>query len=593
MRLILKAFCLAASLAASSAAQAQPGAVYEPPPVDFVESGEAPMPLAAASAGAVPEGAIPVQEPVLGPAPDAPRPRLRVDVGAYVELNQGVSVELAGNGPGDDVVTYTAVAAGVEGQVRTRRVTASGAYRYERRLGWTEDLPDEDAHSGIAQVHAELVPGRVSVDAGGLAARTGGTGRAVGVSDREAGTEIYSAYAGPTLSTRAGPVTINAAYRLGYVHVDDDSLAGAAAPTDDFDSTVHVASASVGIAPGGPLPIGVTASAGYVREDSGALDNRFEGRFVRGDVVVPLSPTFAVTGGVGYSQTEVSQQDVQRGPGGVPLRDANGRLIPNPAAPRLTTLDTDGVYWDAGFIWRPTPRAEVQLRAGQDDDGDTLVMGSATVQVGRRSGISAMVFDHDTSFGQGIISGLRRLPAAFNIAPDPLRERRFGDCVFGEEPGQGTCLASSLQSISSIAFRARGGSLVFTSTGRLWNIGAGVSYTHRSFYLPDDPLFASVFAREDEDLTAFLHVSRRLTRDVTLTLNPFLSFYDNDLDFGLGLGGLGGFGDGFSTGTSFGLSRSFLSNRLQLLLSLGINYSTLRGDDSLIADGLVGVRYVF
>ena len=161
MRLILKVFLVAASLAGASAANAQAGVSYEPPPVDFVEPGEAPVPLVAASGGAaVPEGAVPMQEPSIGPNADAPRPRLRVDVGAYVELNQGVSVELAGNGPGDDVVTYTAVAAGVEGQVRTRRVTASGAYRYERRLGWTEDLPDEDVHSGIAQAHAELVPGR-------------------------------------------------------------------------------------------------------------------------------------------------------------------------------------------------------------------------------------------------------------------------------------------------------------------------------------------------------------------------------------------------------------------------------------------------
>lgn len=592
MRLILKAFSLATCLVAASTAHGQAGVSYEPPPVDFVAPGEAP-PLAAATAGTVPEGAIPVQEPAIGPGPDAPRPRLRVEVGAYVELNQGVSVELAGNGPGDDVVTYTAVAAGVEGQVRTRRVTASGAYRYERRLGWTEDLPDEDVHSGIAQAHVELVPRQVSVDAGALAARTGGTGRAVGVTGREAGTEIYSAYAGPTLSTRAGPVQINAAYRLGYVHVDDDSLSGAAAPTDDFDSTVHVANASVGVAPGEALPIGLSASVGYVREGSGALDNRFEGRFVRADAVVRVSPTFAVTAGVGYSRTEASQQDVQRGPGGVPLRDADGRLVADATAPRVTTLDTDGVYWDAGILWRPTPRAEIQVRAGQDDDGDMLIMGSATVQIGRRSGISAILFDHDTSFGQGIISSLRRLPAAFNTAPDPLRGRSFGECVFGDEPGQGGCLASSLQSISSIAFRARGGSIVFTSTGRLWNIGVGLAYTHRSFYLPDDPLFANIFAREDEDLNGFVYVSRRLTRDITLTLNPYFSFYDNDFDVGLGLGGLGGIGDGFSTGTSFGLSRSFLSNRLQLLLTLGLNYSTLRGDDSLIADGLIGVRYVF
>ena len=579
MRLFLKAFLVAGAIFGGSAAHAQAGVSYEPPPVDFVGPGQAaaPLPVAAPIAEAPPE---PVAASRRGP---------RVDVGAYVEVNQGLSVQLSGDGPGDDILTYTSVAAGVEGQIRTRRVTASGAYRYERRLELSGDVGDEDIHSGIAQLHAELVPGRVGFDAGALATRTGGTGRALGVTDREAGTEIYSAYAGPTLSTHAGPVSVNAAYRLGYVHVDDDSLAGAGAPVDDFDSTIHVAGASVAIAPGGPLPVGVSVAAGYVRENIGALDNRFEARHVRGDVVVPVSPTFAVTAGVGYSRVEASQQDVQRGPGGVPVRDANGRFIPDPTRPRLVTLDTDGAYYDAGLIWRPNPRAEIQVRAGQDDDGDTVIMGSAAVQIGRHSGLTASVFDQDTTMGQGIISNLRRLPVEFDVDPNPLTGELAGGCVFGNEPGQGSCLGSSLQSISSLSFRARGASLVFTSAGRLWSIGAGLSYTHRDFHLPDDPLFAGAFANEDEDLTGFLYVSRRVTRDLTLTLNPYFSFYDNDLDVGLA----GGIDGGFSTGTSVGLSRSFLSNRLRLLITFRLGYSSLLDDGNLTADALIGLRFVF
>jgi hypothetical protein len=434
-----------------------------------------------------------------------------------------------------------------------------------------------------------VVPGVLSVDAGGLATRTGGTGRAVGVDDLENGTEIYSAYAGPTLSTRAGPLLVNAAYRLGYVNIDDDSLAGAASPESDFDSTIHIASASVGMAPG-QLPFGWTVSGGYVREDAGDFDSTYEGRFVRGDILLPVSHTLAVTAGIGYSQVEASQLNVLRDANGVPVRDARGRFVADPLAPRLQTYDTDGIYYDAGLLWRPTPRSEVQVRAGRDDDGDFLVVGSAAVQIGRRAGLTATLFDQETTLGQGIVNNLRALPTEFEIDTDPHTGSLRGGCVFGAEPGQGACVNSVLQAITNLSFRARGASLVFGSNGRLWSIGAGLSYTHRDFNLPDDPLFAGAFATESDDLTGFLYVSRRFTRDITITLNPWFNFHDDDLD--VGIGGIG-FGDGFSTGTSFGFSRSFLMDRLQLLLTLGVSYNSLGEGDSLIADGLIGLRYTF
>lgn len=581
--LLLCALAGSALVLAASAepAFAQAGVSYEPPPVDYADPADAgpsaPLP------GVVAEEAPP-------PPAAAAGPRLRVDIDPYVEVQQAVTAQLAGDGLGEAVLTYTTVAAGVDGQMVTRRVAASFGYRYERRIGINGDVPDEDVHSGIAQVHAQVIPGAVSFDAGGLATRTGGTGRAVGVDDLDSGAQFYSAYAGPTLSTRVGPVAVKAAYRLGYVNVDDDSLAGGASPEGDFDSTIHLATASVGMAPGDALPFGWTASAGYVREDAGALDNRYEGRFVRGDVLVPLSPTFAVTAGVGYSRVEASQSDVRRDAAGVPVLDAAGRFIADPSRPRLRSLDTDGLYYDAGILWRPNPRTEVQLRAGRDDDGDTLIVGAAALQLGRRSGLTVSVFDQDTTMGQGIINNLRALPTEFNIDTDPRTGSLRGGCVFGSEPGAGRCLASSLQAISNVAFRARGASAVFTSTGRLWSIGAGLSYTRRDFHLPDDPLFAAALTNESEDLIGFVSVGRRLTRDVTLTISPYFNFYDSSSASGLELGLAG---NGFSTGTSFGFTRSFLMERLRLIVSLGLGYSSILDEDSLVADGLIGLRYTF
>jgi hypothetical protein len=107
----------------------------------------------------------------------------------YLEVSQVVSAELDSG----DVLTYTSVAAGVDAQIRTRRVTVSLGYRYQRNIEWEGDVGDTDIHSGVALVNAQIVPGRLQFDAGALATRTGGEGRALGVTDRDASVEVYSA----------------------------------------------------------------------------------------------------------------------------------------------------------------------------------------------------------------------------------------------------------------------------------------------------------------------------------------------------------------------------------------------------------------
>lgn len=580
MRLFANAFSIALATTAmigATALQAQPGTSYDPPPVDYADAPSSPLP----ASGVVAADAAP-------PA-DAPRgrgrTRARVDVSAYVEAQAAISAELSGGSSGgDDVLTYTSVAAGVQGQVTTRRVQAAGGYRYERRIGLNDDVPDEDVHSGIAQVHADLVPGALALDAGALATRTGGNGRAAGVTARENGTEVYSGYVGPSVSTRVGPVAVNASYRLGYVHVDDDSLTGAGAADQVEDSTVHSASASVGVAPGDVAPVGVTVGAGYVRDDSGALNNRFEGRFVRADVVAPIGPTVAVTAGIGYSHIEASQSDVARGPGGAPIRDARGRFIADAGRPRVSTLDSDGIIYDAGVIWRPNPRTEVQARAGANEDGDLTVVGSAAIQFNRGYGATLSVFDQRTTFGQSLVNNLRSLPTDLQIDRNPITGDFFGGCVFGSEAGRGACLSPALQSLTNASFRARGASLVFSGGRRDWSFGAGATYTHRSFYLPDDPLFANAFASDDQDVALFATVSRRVGRDASLSLTSSANWYDSNLSAD---------GSIFSGALNASFSRAFLLDQLQLIIALGVNYTSLLDADSTVANALIGVRYQF
>lgn len=573
MHLLFHAFLLGSTLAGSAApALAQPDA-YSPPPVDYAASGEVPPPVGSEAIG--------------GPSATAAGPRrLRVDVGAYVEADVGVSAELGGNGGGldDEVLTYTSVAAGVDGQVSTRRVTAGFSYRYERRVELTGDLPDDDSHSGLAAVRAQIVPGLVSVEAGGIATRTGGSGRAFGVSDREAGTGVYAGYAGPTLTTRAGAVDINVFYRLGYVHVDDDSLASAGAPDGSFDTTVQLAGASAGVAPGGVGRPGWTVSAGHMSASTSSFDSSFDSQFVRGDVVLPVSPSFAVSAGVGYSRAHAEERDLLRDANGVPIFDAEGNLYPDPNGPMRTTLDSDGVYADAGFVWRPSPRSELQIRAGVTDDGEPTVLGAASFQVGRNFGFSFSIYDNDETFATTLTKNLRNLPDDLEITRDPFTGGLSAGCTFSrEQPGRGVCISPLLQSISRVSFRERGGSFLFSGTGRTWSWGGGVTYLRRDTYLPNDPIFADTYAPDEQDLALFASASRPLGHFADLGFDGFVSIFDSE-DPNRDVTTIGG---------RVSFSRSFLMRRLQLLTAFGFTYRSLFGTDSLVADAILGLRYTF
>ena len=133
-----------------------------------------------------------------GQEADAPRSgrrggrpgRVRTDVGAYLEVSQVLSADL---GSGGETLTYTSIAAGVDGTMQTRRVTAQVSYRYERDIDWQDGGIDRDAHSGLAMVNLQVLPGALQIAAGGMATRTGGTGRVFGVTHRSDNVDVYSA----------------------------------------------------------------------------------------------------------------------------------------------------------------------------------------------------------------------------------------------------------------------------------------------------------------------------------------------------------------------------------------------------------------
>jgi len=507
--------------------------------------------------------------------PSRRQQRARTEVQAYLEVAQVLSADLGGGG---DTLTYTSIAAGADGRLQTRRITAQVSVRYEHNIDWNDNGVDSNVVSGLAVVNAQIVPGVVQLDAGAMATRTGGDGRVFGVTNRSDAVDIYSGYIGPTLSTHAGPLAINASYRLGYVKVDDHR-AGGALNSDFDDSTAHSATASIGMAPG-RLPFGFTVGAGYARENSGGrFRQRFEGMYVRGDVVVPVGPTLALTAGVGYEDIEASQRDIVRDAGGAPVIGPGG-VTPDANAPRLLTYDQSGMMYDAGVIWRPGRRTELQARAGRRYGG-TTVTASLDHRFNEHQGIHAEVFDTVETFGNRLNDDIAGLGNNFDPNRDPLTGGLSG-CVFGTQGSGGGCFDRSLSAVNGNSFRMRGGSLVFSGERGLWSYGIGAGYSHRRYARPAVTGFAT-FAGEDEVYSLYGQVGRQLSRTSEINLDAFASWYESDVSV-----------DNVTTmGATLSYNRSFLLDRLQLLAALGLYHSDDGVDASTNASALGGLRYTF
>ena len=518
--------------------------------------------------------------PGVAVAQDRPRPY----VSPYIEVSQTVDADLKGG----DTVTYTSVAAGIDASVSTARLNGQIDYRYERRFAENHHLGDDDVHTGLARIDAKLTPA-LTFEAGAIATRARsdirGAAPGVLVGNVDNVSQLYSVYAGPTLATRVGVVSLNAVYQIGYTKVETPTYAGdvQGQRLDYYDHSLgQVATASAGIAPGAVLPIGVTLSGLYEREDGGQLGQRFESYHGRGDVLLPVSPNVALTAGAGYERIEASQRDPLRNAAGTPVLDGNGRFETDPNSPRRIAYRTDGVYYDAGVVWRPNRRTSVEAHVGRRY-GSMTYTGTATYQALKTVGFAVSVYDSVETFGQQLRSGMAALPTSFVANHDPFSQQ-FNGCVFGTSgAAPGGCLDSVFQSITTASYRARGVDAVATVTRGLSTFGAGVGYSIRRLFAPGGGSGIVVYGDEDESYYGQLFWSRGLSPNSGVDVNAFVDYYTTQLSHG--------------TGTwSYGATGSYYHNfgRLGTTASVGL-YSFKVGDLSsdVSLQALLGARYHF
>jgi len=519
------------------------------------------------------------------PGPDRLMPdRKKVSITPYIEASQIMTAELS---PVHDTLTYTTLAAGAELSVQGRYSQAAASLRYERRIGYGR-VADGDAISGIARVSAAVVPHTLSIEAGALATRTqiesnGSTVIGTPLGSRSS-TQLYSAYAGPTLTTHAGDVAINGAYRLGYTHVGTDNgivTAPGGPAVDVFDhSTVHDAQLHAGVRPGTVLPVGVGVGAGYYQENISNLDQKVRDFNARADVTYPVSRDLALVAGVGYESVQISSRDALRDGSGNPVIAANGRYVTYTTGPRKIAYDTSGLIWDAGVMWRPSRRTALEAHVGRRY-GSTSYYGSFAYAPNARSSLNVSVYDNISGFGGQINRALAGLPTQFEAARNPLTGD-IGGCLVSLE--KGSCLTGALGSVRSATFRARGIMASYgVDLGHL-QVGVGAGYDRRKFIAAANTVLASANGLTDENYWLSAYLNGRIDAHSSFTTDVYAKWFNS---------GFAAAADNTAVGATAAYYRS-IGEHLSASAALGIEGVNRQAlDDIWTASAQLGVRYSF
>ncbi|MFC0589095.1 preprotein translocase subunit YajC [Novosphingobium aquiterrae] len=512
-----------------------------------------------------------------------------VTISPYIEASQVLLAELS---PGHDTVTYSTLAAGVDAVIGGRNNQGAVSLRYERRFGWGGKTVDSDSLSGVARFQTAIVPRAINFEVGAMAARSTVENNGSTVSGVELGnsSQVYSAYAGPSIATRTGDLFVNGHYYFGYTKVEQPDaivLVPGQNPVDLFDSsTRHNAELHVGTKAGEPLPVGIGAGAGYNREDISNLDQRLEDFHARGDVAVPLTSDLQLVGGVGWEKVKVSHRDALRDTvTGLPIIGTDGRYATDTAQPRQIAFESEGLIWDAGVMWRPSRRTALEAHVGKRY-GYTNYYGSLAYAPNSRMSLNVSVYDSITSLGGMLNDALADLPTEFEAVRNPLNGD-LGGCVAAQGPlksGQGSCLTGALSSLRSSVFRGRGVMASLGLTGGRWNYGLGAGYDRRRFIAVPGSVLGVTNLTIDENWWVGAYMSGQLDAKSSLGATVWANWFQS----GDALAG-----NSNAVGATASYNRS-IWDRLSATAAVGIT-GVNRDDlaDYWTAQAQAGVRYQF
>lgn len=528
-------------------------------------------------------------------APDADSPvtgglaqrSKRTTITPYIEAEQVVLAQIS---PGDEVMTYTALAAGIDAGITGRNTKAALSLRYERRFGHGRNAPDSDVLSGIARASVAITPRALSLEAGAMAARMNveSSGALIGGQGGGRASQLYGIYIGPALDTRLDDVQLTGHYRFGYNRVETPG----AGPSGQsragmFDAgTVHNAQVHAGLQPGTLLPVGLGLGAGWNREDMSNLDQRIEDRHLRADVAIPLGVDLSLLGGIGYEDVSVSHRDAVRdATTGLPVIGSDGRYLTDKSQPPRIAYEAEGLIWDAGLLWRPSKRTALEAHVGRRY-GSTSYSGSFAYAPTARASLNLSVYDNVSGFGGMLGNQLAGLPNQFEGVRNPLTGD-LGSCVTATGSigaGQGNCFGGALSSASGASFRGRGAMAgIGISNGSL-QYGVGLGYDRRRFLGAPGTVLEAANGLIDESLWTSIYLNARIDRASTLGTTLWANWHQSGDSLA---------GEVSALGATAAYYRA-LTGRLSATAALGVegvNRELL--EDTWSAQAMVGVRYSF
>lgn len=504
----------------------------------------------------------------------------------YIELGQVLAADLD-NG---DVLTYTTVAAGIDALVQTQRVQVQGSYRYERRIPYDNRLADIDVHNALLSASVKVAK-PLTLEAGALATRTRadirGPAPALLAGNVSNISQLFAVYTGASLATNVGPVGLTGLYRYGYTKVETPDIRTNIPnqPVLDLfdDSHSQLAQVNVNVPPATLIPvIGVNLTGGWARDDARQLAQRYDGKYGRADVLWPVTPTFALTAGVGYENIQISQRGALRDANGQPILDGNGRFQIDPTSGRQIAYNFDGIYYDAGVIWRPSPRTQLEVHAGERY-GTFSAIGSFSWQANKNVAVRISGYDGIQTFGRQLQGVLTNNPGQFVTPTNPFGQD-FNGCVFGAAGGAaGNCLNGALQSATTAAFRSRGIDGVVSYNRGRWEFGIGAGYANRQFVAANGGTGFTIAGVTDESVYLQAYLRRQLDANTTIDASLFANYFQSGIANAPGVYGVG------ATGS---IQRRF--GRLGVVGALGIFNTGQNGLGSVTSlQALIGARYNF
>ena len=480
----------------------------------------APMPVPDATTNASEGASGGGGEQPMPAATDTKAPQRRIIITPYIEVGQVFYAGLNGGGIGNNSGTYSTAAAGVDALFNGRNTQGAVSLRYERVIGYGSQ-PSADLLSGVARMSTAVVPGVLKIDYGAFADRAyinqSGAALPNASFNNNSLNQIWSVFAGPTLSTHVGALDVGAHYRFGFTQeggpVGNPSVGQGSSPDSFARARVHDAGAEVGFKPGTVLPVGLGAEGGYYFEDDSLLGQHIKNEHVRGVVTVPVSPTLQLVGGAGVEKVQVSSYNAVLDASGNPVLDGQGHYISDSSQPRLIAFDTSGLIWDVGVVWRPSPRTALDMHFGRRY-GAYGAWGSFSWTPSERNAVNVTVYDNLVGFGGDLTDALAGSPTAFTAVRDPI-SGNLSSCVATSQGGG--CIASVLGAVNGLVYRDRGGVVQYSHNFGHVHAGLAAGYDNREYVGAAGSVLAGVNGAHDQYYWVAAYATAELSPRSTLS----------------------------------------------------------------------------